>query len=371
MSVNDPMRWSIWSDLLLFLDEKKFNPLYFLEAKLSERLFGEDLKKKKTKAAGRSLACSLEAGGNTLCIHQWHHEFLFWNLLLSSSAGLRCQPVRAGLQNTKWGMGHYTSKGRGRHGSLPEEHAVQRTNFEETGSHQKSPRVLHSPSARGHFTFHWQLLSANLSPISWRTTPSPSLLLPKPLSSPIPARRNSSQPETDFQGATRAAHLRVRLSWDRRTRRDARLRCLGKHGLGAPRQHSTPSAFPKVSVRKLFFFPFSIFWVLISSNKNNEFLKPTRMWQGVNKADQEGDVWPLGCSSHKSLHKPELQRMSFASRVQRASSLHPQTGTHHTQPLPAPSLECTCHPCTNKLACSRVKFFSFCGKYCSYMGSTV
>lgn len=58
------------------------------------------------------------------------------------------------------------SKGRGRHGSLPAKRPVQRMNLEETGSHQKSLRVLHSPSAQGHFTFHWQLLSVKLTPRS-------------------------------------------------------------------------------------------------------------------------------------------------------------------------------------------------------------
>lgn len=261
MSVNDPMRWSIWSDLLLFLDEKKFNPLYIFLKQSYHRDYSAKILKKKT--AGRSLTCSLEAGGNTLCIHQWLHEFLFWNVLLSSSAGVRCQPVRAGCQNTKWGMGRYTSKGRGRHGSLPEKHAVQRMNFEETGSHQKSPCVLHSPSARGHFTFHWQLLSANLSPISWRTTPSPSLLLPKPLSSPIPAKRNSSQPETDFQGATRAAHLRVRLPWDQRTWR-CKAALLGKAQSPCSTSTFHPFGLSQGLSEKTFFFPRFLFFGFLS-----------------------------------------------------------------------------------------------------------
>lgn len=79
-----------------------------------------------------------------------------------------------------------------------------------------------------------------------------------------------------------------------------RLKALGKCSPAVSCQHSSPSAFPKVSGRKSFF-------VLISSNKNNEFLKPTRMWQGANKANQKGDVWSIGCSSNKSLHKPVLQ----------------------------------------------------------------
>ena len=78
------------------------------------------------------------------------------------------------------------------------------------------------------------------------------------------------------------------------------LKGLGKCSPAVSCQHSSPSAFPKVSGRKSFF-------VLISSNKNNEFLKPARMWQGANKANQEGDVWSIGCSSNKSLHKPVLQ----------------------------------------------------------------
>lgn len=257
MSVNDPMRWSIWSDLLLFLDEKKFNPLYIFLKQSYQRDYSAKILKKKKQQADHSLA--LWKQEVIPYVHQWLHEFLFWNVLLSSSAGVRCQPVRAGCQNTKWGMGRYTSKGRGRHGSLPEKHAVQRMNFEETGSHQKSPRVLHSSSARGHFTFHWQLLSANLAPISWRTTPSPSLLLPKPLSSPIPAKRNSSQPETDFQGATRAAHLRVRLPWDQRTGR-CKAALLGKAQSPCSTSTFHPLGLSQGLSEKTFFF--SVFFFL-------------------------------------------------------------------------------------------------------------
>lgn len=78
------------------------------------------------------------------------------------------------------------------------------------------------------------------------------------------------------------------------------LKGLGKCSPAVSCQHSSPSAFPKVSGRKSLF-------VLISSNKNNEFLRPARMWQGANKANQEGDVWSIGCSSNKSLQKPVLQ----------------------------------------------------------------
>ena len=107
--------------------------------------------------------------------------------------------------------------------------------------------------------------------------------------------------------------------------------CLGKCSPATPCQHSTPSALPKVSVRKPF-FSFSFFFVLISSNKNNEFLKPCKNVTRCQQSQPEGDVWPMGCSSHKSLHKPALQRMGPATRAQNASSLHPQTGAPHTHP---------------------------------------
>lgn len=48
------------------------------------------------------------------------------------------------------------------------------------------------------------------------------------------------------------------------------LKGLGKCSPAVSCQHSSPSAFPKVSGRKSLF-------VLISSNKNNEFLRPARM----------------------------------------------------------------------------------------------
>lgn len=169
---------------------------------------------------------------------------------LSSRAGLRCQPLRAGCQKPEWGTGHYTLKGRGQRGAMPEKHAVQRMNFEKTGSHQKSPHVLHSPSDQGHFTFHWNLLSAILSPTSWRKTPSFA-----PPEGPLHSAFGTSQPENYFQRTSRAAAGTPggRRPWGPRP--TLGLRCLGKCSPAAPCQHSTPSAFPKVSVRKPFFSP--------------------------------------------------------------------------------------------------------------------
>lgn len=56
MSVNDPMRWSIWSDLLLFLDEKKFNPLYIFLKQSYQRDYSAKILKKKKQQADHSLA---------------------------------------------------------------------------------------------------------------------------------------------------------------------------------------------------------------------------------------------------------------------------------------------------------------------------
>ena len=172
---------------------------------------------------------------------------------LSSRAGLRCQPLHAGCQKTEWGTGHYTLQGRGQHGAMPEKHAVQRMNFEETGSQQKSLHVLHSPSDQGHFTFHWNLLSAILSPTSWRKTPS----FPPP-EAPLHSA-NTSQPENYFQRTdkTAAGTPDGRRPWGRQPMQG--LCCLGKCSPATPCQHSTPSALPKVSVRKPF-FSFSFFF---------------------------------------------------------------------------------------------------------------
>lgn len=127
----------------------------------------------------------------------------------------------------------------------------------------------------------------------WATKASVSLLPPCPATTLGHAhwqQRGSDAPHTSSPGSPASEECGLLR----------RLKGLGKCSPAVSCQHSSPSAFPKVSGRKSFF-------VLISSNKNNEFFKPARMWQGANKGNQEGDVWSIGCSSNKSLHKPVLQ----------------------------------------------------------------
>lgn len=121
-------------------------------------------------------------------------------------------------------------------------------------------------------------------------SPCSLLALPPPWAMLAGSSDGSDAPHTSSPGSPASEECGL-LRW---------LKGLGKCSPAVSCQHSSPSAFPKVSGRKSFF-------VLISSNKNNEFFKPARMWQGANKGNQEGDVWSIGCSSNKSLHKPVLQ----------------------------------------------------------------
>ena len=250
------------------------------------------------------------------------YELLFWNVLLSSSAGLRWQPAQAAkILSEAWGTTHQR-----REVSMAEcpKSTLYKGWTSKRPAHIKSHLVFYIPQCPGSFYLPLAALSQSSSHF-WKEN---SLLFFPPPEAPLPS--HPSKKETPHnQETTFGVHPGLHTSgWGfLGQEKVARPLCLGKCSLAAPSQRSTPSAFPKVSVRKFFFFLFFFFLVLISSNKNNEFLKPTRMWQGVNKADQEGDVWPVSCSSHKSYQKPELQRTSLASGVQRASSLHPPTGT--------------------------------------------
>lgn len=147
--------------------------------------------------------------------------------------------------------------------------ALQRMNFEETGSHQKSPRGSTFPSAQGHFTFHWQLFLASLAPSLEEKTPSSSLLLLKPLSHPISAKNLTTRKR--LPGYTQSCTPQGEASWGRRKVGEAALPRKVQPRCTRPR--SPLGLSQGLSEKKKNFF----FWVLISSNKNNEFLKPTRM----------------------------------------------------------------------------------------------
>lgn len=248
---------------------------------------------------------------------------------------------------------------------MPEKHAVQKMNFEEKGSHQKSPHVLHSPSDQGHFTFPWNLLSAILSPTSWRKIPSLCPPCKAPLRSVIPAKRTTSPPENYFQRANKAAAGTPNgaAPLGRANVADAQEALLGKAKPCCSTSMFRPLAFPKVSVRKPF-FPFCSYqfkqeqWIPQALQECDKVsTKPTRKvmygpWAAA----------PINHFTHQSC-KELRERPALQPRAQ--SSLHPKMHTPHTHPRPAPSLDSTCHLSTNTQACSRVKYFSFCGKCCS------
>ena len=155
----------------------------------------------------------------------------------------------------------------------------------------------------------------------------PPFLPPKPLST-APTPHNQ---KTTFRGQIKLqlAHLMAGVPEE-----GSRCKgCVAWESAALPLHVNIPlpPPFPRSQWENLsFLFLFFLFLSVQTRTMNSS--NPARMWQGVNKANQEGDVWPMGCSSHKSLHKPALQRMGPATRAQNASSLHPQTGAPHTHP---------------------------------------
>lgn len=109
MSINNPMMWYIWSDLLLFLDEKEFNPLFFfLEAKISER-FWRDLKR------NRRIIHLLSWSGRWYSMYTWrklltsgwtssHSEAFCFLQVLGSDASLCVQAAKT--RSEAWGTTH-------------------------------------------------------------------------------------------------------------------------------------------------------------------------------------------------------------------------------------------------------------------------
>lgn len=134
----------------------------------------------------------------------------------------------------------------------------------------------------------------------------PPLLFPKLLAAePLQQKKKKKNKKTTCREQIQLQPAHPRASWSflkQKTQADTEVvALLGRPQFCCPKSTLTPLDFSQGFIRNhsfswYFFFPLSfLFLVLISSNKNNEFHKPTRMWQGVNKANQEGDVWPLQC----------------------------------------------------------------------------
>lgn len=102
----------------------------------------------------------------------------------------------------------------------------------------------------------------------------PCVLLAKPLSAVWSQQKEPPRHQkTTFGGQIKLqlAHLMARLLWEGRMWQMHRKHCLGKRSPAALHQCSAPSPFPRSQWENLF----SLF-VLISLNKNNEFLKPCK-----------------------------------------------------------------------------------------------
>ena len=126
-------------------------------------------------------------------------------------------------------------------------------------AHIKSHLVFYIPQCPGSFYLPLAALSQSSSHF-WKEN---SLLFFPPPEAPLPS--HPSKKETPHnQETTFGVHPGLHTSgWGfLGQEKVARPLCLGKCSLAAPSQRSTPSAFPKVSVRKFFFFSFSFFWFL-------------------------------------------------------------------------------------------------------------
>lgn len=120
------------------------------------------------------------------------------------STGLKCQPLCAGCQNTKWSMGHYTLKEKGQHGTMPKMHAVQQDELwrdQLTSSH----RVFYILPVAGVILPPTGISSQPLCIPALKGKPL-SLTPPKAsLHSTILAKKNSSKPGNYFHRANKAS----------------------------------------------------------------------------------------------------------------------------------------------------------------------
>lgn len=194
-------------------------------------------------------------------------------------------------------MGHYTLKGRGQHGTVPKKHAVQQSGL---WIGRLTSKVTMC------FTFPWWSSDLHLeSSLSHSILKVPLYFSQSSLLQNHSSKKKKKNKKTTCREQIQLQPAHPRASWSflkQKTQADTEVvALLGRPQFCCPKSTLTPLDFSQGFIRNhsfswYFFFPLSfLFLVLISSNKNNEFHKPTRMWQGVNKANQEGDVWPLQC----------------------------------------------------------------------------
>lgn len=203
------------------------------------------------------------------------------------SAGLKCQSLHAGCQNTKWSTGPDTSKRSGPCGTVPGKHAVQQSGLRR--DRFTSEAFSQWPVS---FALAWQALLSPSICWSWRKSlPLYHFLTSSVEKLPEKKERNSSRGLAKLEPVYPSFLLR------RQTQRQS---CRWQSTLVLVSQVGLPSRpFPSsesLSLTNSNSFspppPPTHFFFLISSNENNEFLRPTRMWQGVKRGSREGDVWP-------------------------------------------------------------------------------
>lgn len=156
----------MWFDLLLFLGAKECDLylfIYFFKEKISE---------KWSNNPGGSCICS--TGVETILSVRKHYTNSFWPVdgclptpKLSppclQSAGLKCQPLHAGCQNTKRSAGPDTSKRSGPCGAVPGKHAVQQSGLRRDRSASEAFSQWLVP-----FALAWQALLGHSICWSWR-----------------------------------------------------------------------------------------------------------------------------------------------------------------------------------------------------------
>lgn len=169
---------------------------------------------------------------------------------------------------------------------MPTKHAVQRMNFEETSSHQKSLHVLHSPSDQGH------LPSTGISSQPFYLSLKNSLLLSS-FSTVLSQQKQNKSPKQNNNNNKKHLATRKLVSEANKAAAgtphskafpgqknvaDAKAALLGKAQPCCSTSTFHPLRLSQGLSEKTFFlfFYFFFFFVLISSNKNNEFLKPCK-----------------------------------------------------------------------------------------------
>lgn len=125
------------------------------------------------------------------------------------------------------------------------------------GSHQKSLRVLHSPSDQGHFTFHWNFFSSHSIShfLKERALFLSAAQSPAPKNHLRGKKKKGGGNNVAGSKKTAANTPNGKVSREERKMATPHIACLGTQSL-APSQHFKPFGFTQGLRKKTFFFFF-------------------------------------------------------------------------------------------------------------------